>query len=85
MLIWNLICSALLINVVATVALSVPSPFQQLAFEQPNIAILYFPFVWLPSVVVPIVLIAHVAAIGRLIRLITDGRSIPESSPNISA
>ena len=85
LLIWNLICLGLLINIVAMAALSVPSPFQQLAFEQPNRAILYFPFVWLPSVVVPIVLLAHVAAIGRLIRPVTDGRSIPKSSPNISA
>ena len=60
--------SGLLINIVATAVLSLPSPFQQQAFNQLNIAILYFPFVWLPSVVVPVVLLAHVSAIRQLIR-----------------
>lgn len=68
LLVWNLICLGLLINIVATAVLSLPSPFQQLAFNQPNIAILYFPFVWLPSVVVPIVLLAHISAIRQLVR-----------------
>ena len=68
LLVWNLICLGLLINIVATAVLSLPSPFQQQAFNQPNIAILYFPFVWLPSVVVPVVLLAHVLAIRQLIR-----------------
>lgn len=68
LLVWNLICLGLLINIVATAVLSLPSPFQQQAFNQPNIAILYFPFVWLPSVVVPVVLLAHVSAIRQLIR-----------------
>jgi hypothetical protein len=68
LLVWNLLCLGLLINIVATAALSVPIPLQQLAFDQPNIAILYFPFVWLPSVVVPIVLLAHIGVIRQLVR-----------------
>lgn len=64
---WNLICLALLFNIVLTAALAVPSPFQQLAFGQPNIGILYFPFVWLPSVVVPIVLVSHISALRQLL------------------
>ena len=39
---------------------------QQFGFEQPNVAILHFLFVWLPGVVVPLVLLAHVVAIRRL-------------------
>ena len=65
---WNLLCLGLLLNIVLLAALSVPSPFQRLAFEQPNVAILYFPFVWLPSLVVPLVLLAHVAALRQLTR-----------------
>ncbi|MDB5241835.1 MAG: hypothetical protein JWP57_2460 [Spirosoma sp.] len=65
---WNLVCLGLLINIVLTAALAAPTPFQQIAFEQPNRGILYFPFIWLPSVVVPIVLIAHVAALRQLTR-----------------
>jgi hypothetical protein len=37
-----------------------------MAFDQPNIAILYFPFVWLPSVVVPGVLLAHLVSLRKL-------------------
>lgn len=63
---WNILCLALLLNVVITSALALPSPMQQLAFDQPNVGILYFPFILLPTVVVPIVLFAHLVAIRRL-------------------
>jgi len=67
LLAWNFICLALLMNIVINAVLSIPSPFQQFAFDQPNIAVLYFPFVWLPCCVVPIVLFAHLAAIRQLL------------------
>ena len=63
---WNIICLLLLMNVVITAIFAFPSPFQKLAFDQPNIAILYFPFNLLPTVVVPIVLFAHLVAIRQL-------------------
>ena len=66
LLIWNIACLALLINIVTQAILSFPSPFQQFAFEQPNIGIADFPMVWLPCCVVPIVLYAHLVAIQRL-------------------
>ncbi|MBL7767013.1 MAG: hypothetical protein JNJ58_13005 [Chitinophagaceae bacterium] len=65
LLIWNLIGLALLLNIVIHAFLSAPFPLQQLAFDQPNIAILYFPFVWLPTVIVPLVLFGHLVAIRR--------------------
>ena len=68
LLAWNFICLALLLNIVINAVLSIPSSFQQFAFEQPNIALLYFPFVWLPGCVVPIVLFAHLAAIKQLLK-----------------
>jgi hypothetical protein len=67
LLAWNFICLALLLNIVINAVLSIPSLFQKFAFEQPNIAVLYFPFVWLPSCVVPVVLFAHLAAIKQLL------------------
>jgi hypothetical protein len=66
LLAWNFICLGLLINVVAHGILSVPSSFQRLSYDQPNIAILYFPFVWLPSVIVTLVLFSHLISIRRL-------------------
>ena len=68
LLFWNFVCLILLLNIVINALLSAPLPFQQFAFEQPNIAILYFPFNLLPSVVVPLVLFAHLVAIRRLLK-----------------
>jgi hypothetical protein len=65
---WNIICLLLLANIVVTAVLSAPFPSQKLAFDQPNIAMLYFPFVWLPCFVVPAVLFAHLVAVRRLVK-----------------
>lgn len=73
LLYWNIICLALLINIVTNAVLSLPYSFQQFAFEQPNIAILYFPFTWLPGVIVPIVLLSQLASIRILV---TQGRKL---------
>ncbi|MGI4735434.1 MAG: hypothetical protein ACRYG7_09665 [Janthinobacterium lividum] len=67
LLLWNGLGIVLLLNIVVTAILSAPSPFQRFAFEQPNVAILYFPYAWLPAAVVPIVLLAHVAALRQLL------------------
>jgi hypothetical protein len=66
LLVWNTICLLLVLQIVGTGILSAPTPFQQLSFEQPNKAVLYFPFVWLPSIIVPIVLFGHFVAFYRL-------------------
>jgi len=44
LLVWNIASLLLLLNVVVTAALGIPSPIQLHAFDQPNIAVLYFPF-----------------------------------------
>jgi hypothetical protein len=65
---YNLLGLVLLANIVTIAVLSLPTPMQQLAFDQPNRAVLYFPYVWLPSVVVPIVFFSHLAALWQLLR-----------------
>jgi hypothetical protein len=67
LLIWNFICLGLLANVLTIAILSAQTPFQRLAFDQPNIGVTFFPFVWLPTVIVPIVLFSHLAAIRLLL------------------
>ncbi len=62
---WNLICLALLFNIVTIAILSAPGPLQRLSFENPNIAIFQFPYVWLPSFAVPAVLFAHLVFFRR--------------------
>lgn len=72
LLIWNIICLGLVLNVVSIGIFSAPSPMQQWAFDQPNIGVLQFPFVWLPSVIVPLVILSHLIAIRRfLLKTIT--------------
>jgi hypothetical protein len=67
-LIWNFICLALLANIVVNALLSAPFPFQQFAFDQPNIAILYFPFSWLPTFIVPVILLGHLVSLRQLLK-----------------
>ena len=66
LLLWNLLALGLLSNIVGNALLAAPSPLQRFAFNQPNVAILHFPFAWLPACVVPLVLLAHLVAIRRL-------------------
>lgn len=65
---WNILCIGLLFNIVTYAVLSAPGPFQQLSFNQPNIAVLHFPFIWLPCCVVPLVLLSHLASIRLLLK-----------------
>lgn len=67
-LIWNVFCTALLLNIVFYAFLSAPTPLQKFAFDQPNIAMAWFPFSWLPTFVVPIVLFGHLVSIRQLLK-----------------
>jgi hypothetical protein len=55
-----------LVVAVATGFLSAPSPLQQLAIDDPNAAIVSYPFVLIPTFLVPVSIILHVYAIARL-------------------
>ena len=68
LLVWNILSLLLLLNIVIIAVLSAPFRFQVLGLEQPNIAVLYFPFIWLPCCIVPLVLFSHLAAIRQLTR-----------------
>lgn len=67
LLIWNFLCTCFLINIVARALLSTPYPLQTLALDQQNIAILYFPFVWLPTFIVPLVLFGHLVSLRKIL------------------
>ncbi len=74
LLTWNYICLGLLLNIVIHAILSVPFPFQQFGFDQPNVAVLYFPYTWLPAVIVPLVLFSHLITIKFLLKTIKQMR-----------
>lgn len=87
LLLWNIICLGLVLNIVVNAVLSAPSAFQQFAFEQPNTAIFYFPFVWLPCCIVPLVLLAHLASIRKLTerngKAVHTNNNIPWTIPDV--
>ncbi|GJM44404.1 MAG: hypothetical protein DHS20C21_12460 [Gemmatimonadota bacterium] len=61
---WNAVGAGLLINVVGVAVLSMPTPFQ--VFEPDNLWVGFFPFSWLPLILVMIAWIGHVALWKRL-------------------
>jgi len=65
---WNVMVILLLATIIVIATLSVPSPFQQFGFDQPNIGILQFPIVWLPSFVAPLVFFSHFVLIRQTMR-----------------
>ncbi|MFT6814603.1 MAG: hypothetical protein ACJAZ3_000494 [Sphingobacteriales bacterium] len=68
LVIWNTLALALLVNVVATAILSAPTEFQLLNHNESLTAIMNFPFVLLPAVVVPIVFFSHFVCIRDLVK-----------------
>jgi hypothetical protein len=68
LLIWNIVCLALVCIIVFIALLSAPTPFQQFGFEQPNVGVLKFPFGWLPSFIVPVVVFCHLVSIRQLLK-----------------
>ena len=65
--VWNLGALLLLTNIVTIAVLAFPSPFQMVGLNQPNIGVTYFPFIWLPAVIVPIVFFSHVASMSQIV------------------
>jgi hypothetical protein len=68
LLFWNIVCLALVCNIVAIAILSISTPIQMFGFDQPNVGVLKFPFGWLPAFIVPVVLFSHLVAIKRLLK-----------------
>lgn len=68
LLVWNFAMLALICNIIFHGLLSTPIPIQQFGFEQPNIALLHYPFIWLPAFLAPMVLLGHLVQIRQLLR-----------------
>jgi hypothetical protein len=68
LLLWNIVCLALVCAIVAIAILSIATPIQVFGFDQPNVGVLKFPFGWLPAFIVPVVLFSHIVAIKRLLK-----------------
>lgn len=63
---WNLAGLGLLLNVVGVAILSVPGPLRHFWNDPPNLWVATFPFVWLPTVLVPLALAGHILIFRKL-------------------
>lgn len=66
-IVWNLAGIVMLANIVYLAISCTPYPFQSLCFDTPNTFVFEFPYIWLPTFVVPAVLFCHVASIYQLV------------------
>lgn len=66
-IIWNLLALGLLVNIVVMAITYSPYFYEQVLNGQAqNVAIFYFPFVLLPTLVVPVILFAHLVSLNQL-------------------
>jgi hypothetical protein len=72
LIVWNFFALILLFNVVITAILAFPSVNPQLPLELQNRAVTFFPYIWLPAVIVPIVLFSHLASLWKLLKKSTN-------------
>lgn len=63
---WNILAIILLFNVVIRAIMATPFFYDAALFETPNVAVLFSPFVWLPTFIVPLVLLAHITSLYQL-------------------
>lgn len=68
LIVWNIFALALLFNIVIMAILAFPSISPNLPIELQNRAVTYFPYIWLPTVIVPIVLFSHLASLWKLLK-----------------
>ena len=67
-IVWNFICLGILINIVVTALLSVPSPFRYFMNEPANTIVAEFPIVWLPALLVPLAYGLHFLSLKQLLQ-----------------
>lgn len=66
LLVWNVIGLFFVLFILVNGVLSARLPFQLFGIEQPNVAVEFFPFILLPAVVVPLVIVTHIRDIIKI-------------------
>lgn len=67
LIVWNVACLGLLINIVTIAILSMPSPFRVFMEEPANTIVAYFPISWLPGLLVPLAYMLHFFSLKQII------------------
>jgi hypothetical protein len=65
---WNLVCLAILVNIVAIAILSMPTPFRIFMNEPANTIVAKFPIVLLPALLVPLAYWLHFLSLRQYLR-----------------
>ncbi|HYC85790.1 MAG TPA: hypothetical protein VEB86_11230 [Chryseosolibacter sp.] len=76
LIIWNVLCLLLLINIVAVAILSTPSPIRVFMNEPSNTVVTTFPASWLPGFLVPLAYLMHFFSLKQLLSF--RERTVPE-------
>lgn len=66
LIVWNILCLLLLMNIVTVALLSAPLPIRYFMNEPANTVIARFPWVWLPGFVVPVAYTMHFLSLKKL-------------------
>jgi len=67
LLTWHIVSLLFLINITSHAILAMPYPFQLFGLEQPNVGVLHFPFIWLPTLLVGVSYFCHFISIHKLL------------------
>lgn len=68
LILWNIVCTLLLLTIIVISVLSFPTAFQQLSIGAPSLGMLYFPYNLLATLIAPIALYSHFIALSRLLK-----------------
>lgn len=77
LMLWNIACLALLVNIVTIAILSTPTPLRMFMNDPANIIVAYFPSSWLPGLLVPLAYSLHLFSLRQLS---TSQAAIPQTS-----
>ncbi|NJO03068.1 MAG: hypothetical protein HC880_16540 [Bacteroidia bacterium] len=65
---WNIAGMLLLINIVGTAILSMPTPIRVFMNEPANTIVTYFPIIWLPAFLVPLAYYMHILSLKKILQ-----------------
>jgi hypothetical protein len=71
-LLWNAAGLLLLTNILVIAILSTPSPMRKFFNEPSNTMIAYFPYIWLPALIVPFAYLLHILSIKQIMKFNED-------------
>lgn len=80
-IIWNILCLGLLLNIVITAILSTPSPWRVFMNEPANYVVAYFPISFLPGFLVPLAYYLHFMSLRQISQHATNASVLQEEEP----